>query len=363
VSETEIQGTSLPPVVTTDSERVWPANRATVTAQPAFSSPLHLVWNRLSRPFNLVHIIPALCGVPPAHVADLIVLHVALSTEADELIEATPSLLRHLTSSTTIATERVVGAVTGPVIWAETLTARANGGGADDVFVCGSPERDFSTPENRILAAALQMIVRASTRLDSDAANETLRADQRDAVRERGQRARVLLQNQHLKALRTNRPSPRDVTSARQGRRAAHFQPALDMWARRHEPIHPDELLSCTDAVTRGQQRALALVMMAVQRRGLAVPQFNASNGELVAGIIRYRNHRRATTAGNHGILVGNILVDGAPDPTPHARRRALEQLEARSGDRVFCLVTSEAEADLAASLALDGTRWSHTTA
>lgn len=360
MSDTEASNTSLPSFVTTDTERVWRANRATVIAQPAFTSPLHLVWNRLSRPFNLVHVIPALCGVPPAHVADLIVLHVALSSEAAALVQATPELLRHLTSSTTIATERVVGAITGPVIWAETLTARANGGGAEDVFVCGSPERDFSTPENRILAAALQMIVRASTRLDSDAAQETLRSDQRDTIRTRGDLARRLLQNNHLKMLRTNRPSPRDVTSARQGRHGAQFQPALDMWSRRHEPIHPDELLACTDAVTRGQQRALALVMMAVQRRGLAVPQFTVLGGELVAGIIRYRNHLRSTQAGNHGVLLGNVLVDGASDPSPAARRQAIASLEARSGDRVYCLVTSEAEAEVAADLALDGTRWAH---
>lgn len=329
--------------------------RSAAAAPPvgaSFSSPLHLLWSRMSRPFNLVRALPALCGIPSSHVADLITLHLALTAEAEHLIEAGPELIRSLTSTTTITPKRTIGAVTGAVLWGETLTARANGLGGEDVFVCGAPERDHDTPENQVFAASLGLIVRAGRRLETPAALESLRVDQRAVVADRSSRANRLLSHYHLAPLRNTRPTPRAITSARQSRNAPHFAAALEMWSRRHDPIHPDELLSCTDAITRGQQRALALVMLALQRRGIVVPQLRVKGHELIAGDLRYRNWHHATPSGGHGIVLRRLLVDGAPDSTTAARSRALAQLERRAGDRMFCLVTSEAEAEMAVELA-----------
>ncbi len=306
----------------------------------------------MSRPFNLVHALPALCGIPASHVADLITLHLALTAEAEHLVEAGPELLRSLTSTTTITPKRSIGAVTGAVLWGETLTARANGLGDEDVYVCGAPERDHNTPENQVFAASLGLVVRAGRRLDTPAALESLRGDQRAMIADRSKRASRLLSHHHLAPLRNTRPTARAVTSARQSRNAPHFAAALDMWSRRHDPIHPDELLSCTDPVTRGQQRALALLMLAMQRRGLLVPQLRVKGQELIAGELRYRNWHHATPSGGHGIVLGRLLVDGAPESTTAARSRALAQLERRAGDRMFCVVTSEPEADMAVELA-----------
>ncbi len=319
----------------------------------SFSSPLHLLWSRMSRPFNLVHALPALCGIPPSHVADLMTLHVALTEQAEQLLEAAPRLLRSLTCSTSIAPERSVGAVRGPILWAETLTARAHGLGAEDVFVCGAPQRDFDTVENRIFVAALELLAGAARRTSSPAAQRSLHPQQRQLITERSAAAQAFLAEPSLRPLRHRRPGARAVANARRGRRAPQFEPAFQMWARRTDPIHPDELLACTDPRTRGQQRAFALVMMTLVRRGLAVPQLRIEGSEVVAGRLRYRNWRRATAAGNHGILLDGVLIDGAPDAGSTSRADALARLERRAGERLFCLVTDEVEAEVAVELAL----------
>jgi len=327
-----------------------------VTSAPketaSFSSPLHLLWSRMSRPFNLVHALPALCGIPPSHVADLMTLHLALTEQAERLLESAPALLRGLTSTTTIAAERSVGAVRGPILWAETLTARAHGLGADDVFVCGAPRRDFDTVENRILVAALELLARAGTKTSTPAAQRSLLPQQRATIEARSAAAQAFLGSADLAPLRYRRPTARAVANARQSRRAPQFDPAFQMWARRADPIHPDELNACTDPTTRGQQRALVLVMMALVRRGQAVPQLRVEGNEIVAGRLRYRNWRRPTAAGNHGILLDGVLIDGAPDAGSTARSGALARLEERAGERLFCLVTNESEAEVAVELA-----------
>jgi hypothetical protein len=74
--------------------------------------------------------------------------------------------LRIRTLPTTVATssERCVNSVRGPIMWAETITARANALGNDDVFVCMTTARSFDTVENQLLVEALDSIAAASRR-------------------------------------------------------------------------------------------------------------------------------------------------------------------------------------------------------
>lgn len=333
---------------------------ATASRTAPASTPLDLLWRRLARPYNLVQVIPAICGVPGAHVADLINLHLGLCREAGALVDSATDLLRHLTSTSQTKLERCVGAVRGPVHWAETLTARANGLGADDVFVCGTPTRSFDTPENQILLGALSLVSRAGTMLDTAAA-AGLSPEQVAIISSRAAQARSLLRHHMLREVRRGRPNERTVTRARNGRHATTYGPALAMIARRHEPVRPVELSAWCDARTIGQHRALALVMIAVQKRGLAVPQLRVSGTEIVAGVIRYRNHLMPTPSGNYGILVGEVLVDGPDGPGADARANALDRLERRRGNRLVCLVSDEADAEMATEMALAGTQWSGT--
>lgn len=333
---------------------------ATSTREASSSTPLDLLWRRLARPYNLVHVIPAMTGLPGSLVADLITLHLGLCLEAGELVDSTNELLRHLTTTSTTTLERCVGTVRGPVQWAETLTARANGLGADDVLVCGSPTRSFDTPENQVLVGALTLVARSALVLDTPAAIRLAPA-QNAIIADRAAQARSLLRHHLLRDVRKNRPTERTVTRARNGRHSMSYGAAVDMISRRHEPVRSEELTAWCDARTTGQHRALALVMIAVQKRGLAVPQLRVSGTEVVAGVIRYRNHHIPTPSGNYGILLNEVLVDGPDGTSADERAEALDRLERRAGKRLVCLVSDESDAEMATEMALAGTQWSGT--
>lgn len=317
------------------------------------SEALELIWRRMSRPFNLVHALPALTGIPAEHVADLVALHLAISEEAQELLASFPSICRSLSGTTLSESVRCVGNMRGPICWAETLTARANTFGADDVFVCAAPRRSSDTAENRVLVAALELIARAGLVTGSPAAG-TFTPDDLARIDANATLARSLLRQPALGEVR-RRPNRREIHKVMTGRRAGQYWPALAMLDRRNEPLRSTELVRLCDPRTLAQHRALVLVMASLQRRGLAVPLFRCAKGELVAGGLRYRNWRRPTPAGNHGLLVNEVLVDAPVERTPEARAAAIADLERRAGGRHFCLVDSPGDADLAVDLALAG--------
>ncbi len=93
--------------------------------------------------------------------ADALSISLAASEEAGALLDGMELRVRTLTTSVETQTERCVNSVRGPVLWSETLTARANALGNDDVFVCATPSRSFDTVENRVLVAALEAIAKA----------------------------------------------------------------------------------------------------------------------------------------------------------------------------------------------------------
>jgi len=334
-----------------DGVSVDPGTAVDAGAQ-RYPSPLHLIWRRLARPFNLVTVIPAMCGIPSRDVADLITAHLALSVEAEALVSDIGDLLRNLRSSTAMESTRCSGYVRGQILWAETLTARANGFGADDIYICGMPRRDFDTSENQVLVAALQIIMRSALALDTNAARHLTDA-QRETVMHRSLRARTALRSEQLRDVRRGPLRGRALSSARHGRRANQYRHAVDMLTRRSEPIRPSELLDACDEVTVGQHRALGLVMIELQQQGVTVPRFVATGGELVAGPLRYRNWLTPDPAGDHGIFLGDVLIDGSAGRSDAARGDAMEQLGRRGRGRRICVVTDGIDAHRAVAMAL----------
>ena len=321
---------------------------------------LDLIWRRMNRPFNLVHAVPALTGIPAAEVADLVTLHLAISEEAEALLSGVPTMMRTLASSTSTEIERSVGNMRGPIMWAETLTARANTFGADDVFVCAAPRRDHDVAENRVLVTALSLIARANRSLSSPA-GRYFSAEAYARIETNAATARTLMRARILKDVRVGKLGNRELHKVTNGRRARQYGAATAMLQRRSEPLRGAELHTLCDQRTIAEHHALVLVMAAIQRRGLAVPQFVSSPGELTAGRLRYRNWRNATPAGNHGILVGSVLVDTPEVNTAEARSAAMHRLERMAAGRPACLVSSIDEAEIAVDLALAGTAWART--
>jgi len=323
---------------------------------------LDLIWRRLNRPFNLVHAVPALTGFPAAHVADLVTLHLAVSSEAEALLAGTPRMLRTLASSTTTEIGGSRGDIRGPIQWAETLNARANSFGAEDVFVCATPRRDHDVSENRALVAALGQIARAGRVLSSESVVH-FEPEQLDRIAANAATARSLLRSPRLAGVSRGQFGTRELHKITIGRRSEQYREAIRMLQRRIEPLRGAELHQLCDHKTIAQHHALVLVMAALQRRGFAVPHFRAVSGELTAGLLCYRNWRHATSSGNHGILVNQVLVDAPDGLTPGSRTQTLNDLERRAGDRPFCLVASSEDAEMAVDIALEASSWSRSPA
>jgi hypothetical protein len=99
--------------------------------------------------------IGALIGMPPIVVAELVGLVVATSPEADALLEQFPRTIRSLATSMHSNAERCLGTLRGPVLWSETVSARASSFGDEGLYVCATPSRAYDIDENRVLVAAL----------------------------------------------------------------------------------------------------------------------------------------------------------------------------------------------------------------
>jgi hypothetical protein len=311
------------------------------------------VWDRVG-PHDRANIaVHALIGIPPEVIAELALLVAAASADADRLIRTTPGVLRHLSSSTTMVAERCVAHVRGPVLWSETLNARAHTLGSDDVFVCGVLQRDYDTTENEVLLSALDLVGRAGAILDHEA-TEFLDPTTVALAAARSTAARSLRAERSLDGVRRNRAGNMQVHRVRNGRHSKQYQPALSVLNRRTEPFRGRDLILFTDPKTVGQLRGLVLMCAALERRGMTIGDLAFAGAEVSAGPLRYRNWRHATEQGNFGLLIGPVLVDtpGTDDPTERAA--VLADLEARAGRRKFCVVTNDVEADLAVDLARD---------
>ena len=104
----------------------------------------------MARPFALIEVVDALLGLSTEVVQQLAGVTVAVCDEAAALLADAPVLVRSLTTSVASVPIRTRGEVRGPVLWSETMSARAATAGDTDLFVCKSPQRDYDTPENLI---------------------------------------------------------------------------------------------------------------------------------------------------------------------------------------------------------------------
>ena len=87
---------------------------------------------------------------------------IATSPEAEGLLDAMPTVVRSLATSLQTQTERCLGNLRGPVLWSETMSARASSFGDEGLFVCKTPSRAYDIDENRVLVASLVMIADAA---------------------------------------------------------------------------------------------------------------------------------------------------------------------------------------------------------
>jgi hypothetical protein len=220
-----------------------------------------------------IHCAAALIGTDQALLADAVAISLAGSPEATVLLDGMETRIRTLKTGVASTVERCVASIRGPVLWAETITARANSLGNDDVFVCAAAERSFDIVENRVLVAALEAIARAGRALRGPL-GERVPVDEAARITAVAAEAQRWRDHPRLADLRGGRLTGRDMARLRGGHRLARMAAVTAIRDRVTEPFHPEDLADLADGTTRAYHRLVLTALDVVAARGLA-------NGEL----------------------------------------------------------------------------------
>ncbi|HET8930398.1 MAG TPA: hypothetical protein VFN21_07065 [Acidimicrobiales bacterium] len=314
-----------------------------------------LLWENLSRPLAVRDAARSLFGLSFDVTRQLAGALVATSVEAESLLLAMPEVLRNLSITTVQTAERCQGEVRGPILWSETVSARAGTAGATDVFICLTARRAYDTPQNRVLVAALTAVRRAAA--DADAvARQAYDDEVLLRARVNGDEARRFLEHRTMRDVSRKRPSRRDIAKAAAGRRSQQYQPAIDVLRRNRDPIELKHLLPFIDARTAWQHWAIVTLAAQLRKRGAPLGGFRVTpSGDLRAGRLTFRHANVAGETQNplHGILFERLLVDVPDIVSTTDIDAATDALARRAQGRIPVIVTSAADIERAADLAL----------
>ncbi len=313
------------------------------------------LWGRLARPFDVVATVAALTGIAAREVERLVGLAGATSAEAEQLLDAFPHTVRSLATSMQTQAERCVGEVRGPVLWSETISARAASFGNPDVYICATPSRAYDIEENQVLVWALRRIREAS---DAALADHSVAIEDRRLRRARrnGVDAGRFAEHPSLAHVTRRLPGPRAIRKIRTGKKKRAYEPALLMLERLAVPLAADDVLALCDERTRAQHAVLMAIVHGLEARtDNRLPEFRVEKGALYSGPLQY--HHGGTRGGARtlsGIVVGSLLVDVPDRLHDPSRARAQATLEARAGRRTALVVMGPDEIDLAIDQAID---------
>lgn len=257
--------------------------------QPAVDHPTVILWNGFDADVGHRVRMPIFCGVPMQLMDDVMYIATARSRPAGRLLARTPELMRNLSHQTTVKTERCVGHVRGPIQWSETITAWGSGVGVNDVFICGTPRRDFDVPENRLIVWLLKRLVSAGRRTAGDAAN-WFDPEDIERVRLQGRSAQKLLSHPSLRGISARKLDGREWRLVRKSRHLDTYGPAIKLAERVAKPFGATEARAIASAATQEHHRVMLMLLDAVKARGHAVPQLTIRGDFMVSGHLRYRN-------------------------------------------------------------------------
>jgi hypothetical protein len=273
---------------------------------------LHRLWRRLAVPVDPVVAAEALVGLPPANARVLLAVALAASPEADELVDGIAGLLRSLAVSTTARPIRCDGEIRGPVLWSETMAARAASPGAGGVFICSSPVKAYDTDENRVLVAAFHRLHRAALAAEIVVEVEP-RPSEEDLRRARsnGEKVRRALEHRSLQAVTRVRPSGRMLQKARTGTKAGVFRVAVSLLQRSWAEVGAEDLEPFLDDATRAEHALAADAVDRLHAEGRLTERLRLIDGAVTSGPFTYRH------PGSHAVtelgLPAGVHVDGRP--------------------------------------------------
>ena len=290
------------------------------TAAPAVTTggPVAALWRRRAPGTSAVACVVALTGIDPLALSDALSISLAASPEAQVLLDGMELRVRTLTTSVESDTERCIYSVRGPVLWSETLTARANALGNDDVFVCATPSRSFDTVENRVLVASLDAIARATKAL-AGPTGQKVPAEDAARILAVAEEARRWRRHPRLASVRSTRLNGRDLARLRTGHRSSRMGPVLAVRARVNEPFVPEDLDGLADRATRRYHAVVRTAVDVLVERFGEPAEMVLDDGGLTAGAITFR-HPNASGGCPPGLTYRGIpllppqeLVDAAP--------------------------------------------------
>jgi hypothetical protein len=278
-------------------------------SQEAGLPPTVAVWNLLLQPANPWAAAEALLGLSQGAAHMLAGMLLLSSPEAEALLAAMPGLSRSLSMGTTSRPERSVGEVRGPILWSETLAARAASANDQASFVYTVASRAYDTAENRVLVGALRALADAGRTVDTRALRDRdtdlarlINARTMDAIRWLEHRALVDV---------SLRPVHRRQRQRAKSFRRRQYRPALELMERAEEPLTGEDLALVADTRTRAQHRAIAALVNGLRQRGVLVPPLTVHRGELVGGPLTYVHERsRRGRTGAAGIRLGDRSID-----------------------------------------------------
>lgn len=265
------------------------------------------VLDRLARPYDPVRAVGALLGLPEAMARRLVGAMVATSDEVEDLLDVMPRVMRSLAIAHSDTPVRCAGEIRGPVLWGETIGARAAVAGDPGIVVCAAPERAYDTAENRVLVEALTRIVDAGHAADTHDPGDALVS----RARHNAHRARRHLDHHALAAI-DRRPDRRALLRTRTGNKRAVYAPALAVLGRSEAPLGDGHLAALADDGTAHLLELLGALLDAADAAGTTL-QLRVRDHALVAGALRYV-HPRLAGDEPPGLTVGGEPIRDAPD-------------------------------------------------
>ena len=312
-----------------------------------------IVLQRLARPYDPEKVASALLGLPSRATRQLVGVGLATCDEAEALLTAMPTIVRSMAIATTDRAERCVGEIRGPVLWAETMSARSSSAGDPGLFVCATTTKAYDTDANRALKAALDIIKRAGHNAAHGMAGYS-----DDVVRRahhNGQQAAHLLEHQTLSQVPVTRPTGRSLQRTRKSSRRHTYHPALALLQRAAHPLGPGIVGAHTDQRTGAQHDLLAATLQHLEALTGTRSALRRDHGGLSAGPITYQHPGRRGDGGHlTGITIGDVLLD-VPDPLHSEPGQAQALLHRRAGGRRAVLALGADDVEAAVALALGG--------
>lgn len=301
------------------------------------------LWRGRGRSSPAVGTASALLGHDAATLIDAVSISLGASCEAQRLLDGMELRIRTLPTGVSTASERCVNSVRGPVLWSETITARANALGNDDVFVCAITDRSFDTVENRLLVSTLDAIARADRALRSPAGAK-VPATEAARIGAVAKEAASWRAHPRLRGVRARRVAGRDLARLRGGHRLNRMADVMAVRRRVDEPFVADDLVGLADPWTLSYH-AFVVQVIGVLGRSLRMPTHHAlSDSGLWWGSLSWR-HPGVSGGAPAGLCYRGIpllppagLIDGAPwfDAVPSEGVRLLDGDDlGRLGDRL----------------------------